>query len=394
MSHHTQHAARAILLAATLACGTLTGCSSGPTQTEEATARWNAARAATLAQLATDQLEAGQLAEARETCDAALVVDQTLPAVHLLSARVALEEDDLQGASASLQRCGMLAPADAVAAEMHHLAGTIAGRWEQADEAVRRHRAAVALWPQEPNYLVGLAEALIDAERAPEAEAALMANLHRFQGEASVFDALGQVLSVQGRPADAAEMYRRASVYAPDDTDVRERQALAQLAAGDGAAAARTLRRLLDEVDGRPSLHIALGEAYLSERDAERAEAAFRQATRLDRQSFAAWAGLTKSLLASNDANAAVMAATRAVATAGTGERDNALLLRGFANVQHGNFRGAADDLDDLARAGDTLAADLYALCLLGLGDEASARATLSDHMSQHANVSSERIGE
>jgi tetratricopeptide (TPR) repeat protein len=372
------HASKALVLAC-LAAMPLLGCATQPTHKEAATSRWIDARAGVFAQLATDQLDNGQLAEAKDAVEKGLAVNTDRADLWLLSARISIEQDDLTAAKQALEACEVSKASEDERAKMHHLKGVVAERWNKTTEAADHYLAAANLVPSDATFLVAASEALVGDGRPEEAATMLSQAVASFQGNAAVFDAYGQVLSLLNRHVEAADAFHAASVFAPEDVDLRERRALSLLAANQPAAAATALERLVVQPDAaeRPSLRVALGQARLLTGDAVGAEAAFREAVRLERRSFAAWAGVAKALLDQGEPAAAVPAAERAAALAEADQRIEADLLRGLVFFRAGDFRRAAAGLHEMAEANDPSAVALYGLCLKALGDEAGALACL-----------------
>src|SRR3954471_7242142 len=89
------------------------GCQSGPakpTPKEEATRKWNAARATVLAGLARDQFQAGNFDKARQTVDDALRMVPDNAPLHVLSAQLLIEKGQLEAAERELAAARQYAP--------------------------------------------------------------------------------------------------------------------------------------------------------------------------------------------------------------------------------------------------------------------------------------------
>lgn len=357
---------RTLLPAVALVSAALLGGCANKTNQEQAEMRWQDARARVMVELASDQLEQGSIDDARASIERARAASPRLAESHILAARCDLEEDNLRSAADALVLARMLEAEPKVHAEAAHLQGVIAERWRETDEAVRRHRESTVLNPIEPAYAVALAETLVAADQANEAAELLERRLPQSQGEASIFDALGQVYQALGRNDEAAEMFRRAVIYAPNDDDLAARAAFAMLEAGDPASSVTTLRRLAEEPHfrDRPSTHVALGEALLADANPREALRAFQTAARLDRTSRAAWLGVAKAALDRRDAAVADQALQRLPS-----DDVDADLLRGLVRYRQGRFAEAAATLEPLA-PNDPTAACLRSLCLIALDDQ------------------------
>ncbi len=353
------------------------GCSSNPSQKEKAKIHWNAARGQVQAKLAEDQLAAGQLDEARRTCDQALAITNRLPEIFLLSARIDIERNELPAALAALKYARQLQPPAQLAASVEHLSGVVAERWEETDKAVVHHGLATTLNPNEPTYLLAYAEALVSAGRADEAATELESRVTYFEGNAAIRDGLGQVYQAQGRHAEAAEMFRRASILVPDDLDVRERLAFATLQSGDTSRAAVLIEKLLTapEMETRLSLHTALGECRLARGEHALARVSFQRAARLDSRHVPAWLGVAKASIEGGDLSRADQALERAFELAP--ESADVRLLRGYLRLKQDRISEAADDFVAAAEANpnDPMAQLLYGQCLQKLGRTGEAAA-------------------
>ena len=93
-------AATILSLAALLAAAGSAGCaSSKKVQHERAMAQWSGARASVLAGLARDQYNTGNFDKCRVTLDEALKLNPKDPQLHILSAKLAMEQGQLEAAA-------------------------------------------------------------------------------------------------------------------------------------------------------------------------------------------------------------------------------------------------------------------------------------------------------
>src|SRR5438128_2011183 len=100
-----------VVLAALALALSAGGCQNGKEKNhQEATARWNKARASVMASLANDQFRAGNLEECRRTVNAALKLDPRNPSLHILSARLGIEQGLLEAAEHELEEARKVAP--------------------------------------------------------------------------------------------------------------------------------------------------------------------------------------------------------------------------------------------------------------------------------------------
>lgn len=365
------------LLALAVMAGILGGCASrGPSQKEKARANWNEARATVLLNLATEHYTHGNLVEARKTTNDALKLSTRVPGLHVLAAKLDIDEGKLQSASASIALARQLSPRDP---EPDYLAGIIAERWQQNEEAVLAYRAASEKRPDELAYLMALAEALLGVDRAEEAAAALEERIVYFESSAPIRDMLAQVYQEMGRHEEAAELYRQAAVLAPDEPSLRERQALALMQAGQWAKAADQLERLvaMPENQEQASLHIALAECRMQQGNHAMARVWYQRATRVDPQNGAAWLGLGKASLETDDLERVEFALDQAESLRPTGQAAaDVALLRGYLYLRQERPAEAARSFAAAMRAApeDAMPLIMYGYCRQKLGDVEQAR--------------------
>src|SRR5688572_27056173 len=145
------------------------GCESNgkrKTQKEEATAHWNNARATVLAGLARDQYQSGNFDKCRVTLSEAIRIDPTNPKLHVLAAKLAIEQAQLELADRELKTARELDPKDA---EADYLAGVVAQRWQKNELALSCYEQAATKAPNELPYALAEAEMLVLMDRTEEA---------------------------------------------------------------------------------------------------------------------------------------------------------------------------------------------------------------------------------
>ena len=368
---------RIALIALAVLAGLLAGCASrGPTQKEKARADWNEARARVLLNLANEHYRHGNLVEARKTTSDGLKLSNKVAGLYILNARLDIDEGNLQSASNAVEIARRLSPRDA---EPDYLAGIIAERWQQNEEAVAAYRAASEKRPEELAYLMALAEALVGVDRAEEAAITLEARIVYFESSAPIRDMLGQIYQEMGRHEEAAELYRQAAVLSPEDSSLRERQALALVQAGEWTKAAEQLERLLamPEHAEQVSLHMALAECRMQQGNPSMARASFQKATRIDPRNVAAWLGMGKAALATDDLDRVDYALTQAEALRPAGAvAADAALLRGYLLLRQERPAEAARSFAGAIRLSpdDAMPLLMYGYCRQKLGDPEEAR--------------------
>lgn len=365
------------VVAAILAAVLAGGCASDkPTEKEKAKIAWADARAAVLLNLANEQYERGSLAEARKTTRDGLRTSNRLSGLHLLQAKLEIEDNRLPGAAASLASAKQLAPNDP---EVYYVGGIIAERWEQLDEALAEYQKATQLAPNDLAFLLAVAETLVSLDRSPEAAQELELKLTYFESSAPIRDMLAQIYQELDRHAEAAEMLRQASLLAPDDNSLRERHALAVMEAGEMDKAGELLERLLakPEFAEQASLHIALASCRIEQGRPEAARVSYLRAARIDSSNLVAWLGVSQASLATGELERAEYAITQANALNPRG-RDGAdlALMTGYLRLKQDRVEEAASSFQKASQLDRTDATPvaMYGLCQQRLGRSDSAR--------------------
>lgn len=158
------------------------------------------------------QLQAGQVEQARRTCEQALAVAPYHPdALHLLGV-IALKTGDAAGAVERLRQAVAIAPDHA---EYHaNLAyGYVA--LKQMPEALAAFQQAARLERHNPELQLSIGVCLGLMGRAPESEAELRRLVERHPGFALGWFNLGKALEEQDRYDEACASYYRATQLAP-----------------------------------------------------------------------------------------------------------------------------------------------------------------------------------
>src|SRR5271170_7281393 len=190
-----------IILFCAAAAG-LAGCESTkpqPTQSEAAQKQWSQARAGVLETLAADQYRNGNFDKCQATLDEALRLTPQNGNLHILAARLAIEQGSLETAEKQLEQAKKLDPANP---EADYLTGVVLQRWQQPEQAFEAYDAAVKKNPDELSYLMAKAEMLVVLNRPVEALELLQAKVVYFEHSAAIRDAVGQLLVQQGRYAE------------------------------------------------------------------------------------------------------------------------------------------------------------------------------------------------
>ncbi|HEX8521802.1 MAG TPA: tetratricopeptide repeat protein [Tepidisphaeraceae bacterium] len=361
------------LLPAALAILVVAGCGPDkkPKDQKEAAARqWRQARATVLYGLAQDQYKNGNFEQARTTTNDALKLAHDSVPLRLLSARLAIEQGQLEVADRELSAARKV---DAKNAEVDYLSGVIYQRWQKLETAYEYYHSAAEKQPAELAYIMAKSEMLVAMNREEEALKFLQEKVAYFEHSAVIRDAVGQLLVHKGQYKAAAEMLRQSSILAPDDFTIREHLSLALYLSEQWLSASEQLARLTsnEKYAKRADLWVTLGECQMQLNNPRAARQSFEQATQLDPNMASAWLSFGRAALQSNDFRRADLAARKAVSL----EPDNgqAHLLIGYLRLHEGKGNEA---LAAFRKASALDQQDTVSLCMVGYAMEKTGRAS------------------
>jgi tetratricopeptide (TPR) repeat protein len=362
----TSHAVAVVPL---VCLAVLAGCAASPSggrktnseqNKENAKKQWAAARANVMGNMAREQYDGGNFEKARVTIDDALKMDPDNVALRVLSAKLAVEQGNLELADAELLRARKLDPRSA---EADYLSGVVCQRWQRAQEAHDYYRSAAEKQPNELAYLLAQAEMLVTLNKPDEAMALLQAKVVYFEYSGTIRDAVGQLYMQKREYGRAVDVLRQASILATDDPAIREHLAVACYHAKQYKEAAEVLGRLVkdDRYATRGDLYVLLGECQLNLSKAREARDAFETATQLSPNLWTAWGGFGKAALRNGDLRRAEIALRRALSIEPASSETN--LLLGYVRLKQ-------DKLDDALAAFRKSSAldpsDTVSLCMVG----------------------------
>jgi tetratricopeptide (TPR) repeat protein len=340
----------------------LAGCQQGksPTQKEEANREWNGARSAVLASLANEQYKSGNFDKCRRTLDEALRLTPDSAALHLLSAKLAIETGKLELAENELKVARQYNPNDP---EAYYFLGVVYQRWQKPQVALDLYKQASAKAPAELAYLLAQAEMLVAMNRSSEALDLLQGKVTYFEHSGAIRDAVGQLLMEAGRWTDAAAMLREASILSEDDNGIRERLAIALYHTKEYREAADILSRLVasDAYAKRADLFTVLGQCQLNIGKAREARYSFETATELDPYNAHTWQCLGRAALETADLRRAEMSLARSIKLdPSCGETH---LLQGYVHLRRDHLAVA---LAEFRKATTIDQRDTVSLCMVG----------------------------
>ena len=359
---------RLIAVAALAILLTATGCQNKAKDKAQAAARWNRARANVMFSLANDQFKAGNLEQCRKTVDGAIKLDPQNPSLHILSAKISIEQGQLEAAERQLEEARRVAPN---AAEAYYLSGVVFQRWQKAQTAYEFYTAASDKAPAELAYVTARAEMLVELDRTNEALSLLQEKVNYFENSPAIRDAYGQLLMQAGRHGDAVSMFRQACVLADDDLSLKERFGLALYYDKQYVEAAEVLSKLLenDEYKERADLLAAHGQALLQTGKPREARRSFEAATQKDPSSAKTWLGLARAAMEANDFKRAEIALRKAHALDKTGSEP--YLLHGYLRIKENRMK---DALVSFQKASSLDPQDTVSLCMVGYVYEKTGR--------------------
>lgn len=330
----------ALMLALTAAVF-LGGCNSSQSQhkkwVDSADARWNGMRATALTDMAQNQFDGGQLAQAEATVRDAAAIAPEDPAVHLLAGRIALENGLLERAYSHFGICiekstpeaevseDTVAHADANepeqapqatgphAAQAYYFRAVVLQRWQRKEEALADYKMAAQLDPEHPRRALAVAETLVSLDRLDQAVELLEERKVFFDQNAGCRVMLGHVYSMQDKHTLAVQNFSEAALLDPTNVRIQEELAFAQVHAEDWTQAAVTLNELVRHEDHakRDDLWRALAAAEVENGRHEEARDILADVTRRNPGTVSDWIRLGETCWAMEDLGGALIAANR-----------------------------------------------------------------------------------
>lgn len=221
----------------------------------DAQKRWNVVRADLKARLAAEQFAAGHLDQAAGELDEAVRLDPNNADLLPLRARLLLSKGELSAAQRVLDGSRTTGPNQA---ELSYLRGVLAQQRLDWSGAIRCFREAVKLDAGDVEYLVALAQALLQSGQPDEALAALRRGEPHLGWMGAYQATLAECHEALKNWPEAVQAWMQVADQANQDPFVRERLALALWQSGQNQRAAEALEAVVSEQPDRPSLRIAL----------------------------------------------------------------------------------------------------------------------------------------
>jgi superkiller protein 3 len=331
-----------------------------PTQKEAAVKQWRDARATVLYSLAKDQYKNGNFKQCRQTMDEALKLAPDNVPLRVLSARVAIEQGQLELADRELSAARKLDEKDA---EIDYLTGVIYQRWERPETAYEYYHSASEKQPAELAYVMAKSEMLVAMHRQDEALALLQSKVQYFEHSAVIRDAVGQLLLHKHKYSEAADMLRQATILQPDDLTLREHLSLALYFDGKWLDAIEQLDHLTSDSHyaQRADLWVMLGQCQRHVGQNRQARESFEKATEIDPNLASAWLAVGRCALQDHDDRRAAYAANRVLQFEPQNAEAN--LLIGYVSLHDGKLEEA---LAAFRKASALDSEDTTSLCMIG----------------------------
>ncbi len=262
---HLSIACRVTLTAAAVLM--LAGCAGQGAYTKEhaerSKMRQNALKSEIQAQMANQQYLAGDLEKALKSVDNALEMNKESPESHVLRGRILLELGSLDLSRQAFVQAAKLNPKNVDAA---YFQGILSERAGKIDEAFSHYEQAIKLDPANPQYVIAAAEMLIQRKDTEGAKALLASRGSDFAQNAGFRQMHGQIAMLENRHADAADLLLEARLLSPDDLNIQEDLARAQMSAKRFADAQLTLQQLLKAKnnEGRRDLRMSQARCLMA----------------------------------------------------------------------------------------------------------------------------------
>lgn len=339
-----------------------------PSEQAKALSQWNDARSSVLIGLAGDEYKNQSFDKSRETIDEALKLSPTNAPAHVLSARLYIEQGQLEAAERDLAVAQQLDPADA---EADYLSGIVYERWQQPQRALDFYQLACDKAPAELAYLIAKAETLVSLHRSADALTLLQAKVVYFDHSGVIRDEVGLLLMGEGKYDQASEILRRASILEPDDLTIQEHLGMSLYYAARYVDAVEVLTPLVqnDHFTKRADLWLTLGECHLNIGETSQAVTNFQQATQQLPTSPTIWLSLAKAQLQADNLHGAQIALRRSLSLDANNSQTH--LLFGYLYLRQSNV---AQALGEFSRASRLDPSDTVSLCMVGLALEKLGR--------------------
>jgi len=213
-----------------------------PDRRADAERSWRGVRAKVKLQLAQELLDGGNPKEARAALQQVAGAPGDDPAVLMMLAKIELADGHLAAARQAIT--SVLAMPEP-SAEAYYVAGLVDERYENYADAAKAYESAALNAPQEPDYVLARAEALLKLNRPVEAIKLVEERVADFPESVELRLFVADTNQMLGLKDAAVTAYREAARLSNDDPKVREQLGLALEGAGKDEEAIRVLLPLV-----------------------------------------------------------------------------------------------------------------------------------------------------
>jgi len=214
--------------------------------------------------------------------------------------------------TAAEEACARARALDSTAQEVRMAVGNLRLATGDAAEAEASYRQALAIVPNSPDVLIGLAAALAAGDKAAEAERTHERAIAAQQRYAAAHLAYGNFLALQGRQSDAIAVYERATILGPDNPNAFNNLGTAYLQLGELEKAVAAYERSL-AIEPRRASYSNSGTVYYYLGQQRKAAEMFRKAIELAPSDHRLWGNLADALVYDSQAAEAVKTYRRAL---------------------------------------------------------------------------------
>ena len=275
--------------------------------------------------------------------------------------------------------CARARQLDDTAFEVHEAVGSLQLVTGNATEAELAYRRALAVVPESPDALIGLASSLADGGKHDEAERTFERAIAVQPSYAASHAEYGSFLFANGRTRDAIASWQRATVLEPDNPSAFNNLGAAYLYAGEFGKATEAFSRSL-AIEPTRSGYSNSGTGLYYQGQFGEAANMFRKATELAPSDHRPWGNLADALLFAGQPAEAERAYTRALELAEAELAVNPRLAINQAQTAYYSTRLRRRDLarqciENALADGDNDSEVHYyvGLAELGLGDQSAA---------------------
>jgi len=224
----------------------LAGCAGHGTYTQEhlerSRLRQNLLKSEIQAQMANQQYLAGDLEKALKSVDNAIEMNEESAEMHVLRGRILLELGSLEQSRLAFVKATTLNPKNVDAA---YFQGILSERAGKTDDAITHYQQAMTIDPANPQYVIAAAEMLIQRKDTGAAKDLLSSRGTDFAQNAGFRQLQGQIAMLEKQYARGADLLMEARLLSPDDLNIQEELARAQMFAKRFGEAQLTLQQLL-----------------------------------------------------------------------------------------------------------------------------------------------------